>query len=265
MSTLTVTIIQAELHWHRAADNLTKFGKAISRLQMPTDIIVLPEMFTTGFTMDAESNAEDMGGRSVTWMRQMADEANAAICGSLIISEQKHYYNRFVFMKPDGSLLHYDKRHLFRLADEQLHYSPGNDRVTIRWKGWRICPMICYDLRFPVWSRNCDDYDLLLYVANWPSRRHLAWETLLRARAIENLAYVAGVNRTGSDGNGVPYSGGSAVIDYLGNEQASLGDRIGAADTTLDLAELKRFRDRFAFHKDADRFSIENTAASRRK
>lgn len=260
MSALTITIVQAELYWHRPADNLAQFEETITALDTQSDIVVLPEMFTTGFTMDAAANAEPMDGASVDWMRHMAAESGAAVCGSLIIRDGKHYYNRFVFVRPDGSLQHYDKRHLFRLADEQRHYSAGKDLVSIEWLGWRIRPMICYDLRFPVWSRNCNSYDLMLYVANWPSRRHLAWETLLRARAIENLAYVAGVNRSGVDGNDLPYAGGSAVIDYLGNELVSLRERTGAASATLDLQELMAFRDKFAFHEDADDFELSDRA-----
>jgi len=260
MSALNITIVQAELHWHSAAENLAQFEAVIAALESSTDVIVLPEMFTTGFTMDAAGNAEEMDGRSVNWMRQVSAESSAAVCGSLIIRERSRFYNRFIFMKPDGSFDYYDKRHLFRLANEQQHYSPGSELITIQWQGFRIRPMVCYDLRFPVWSRNRDGYDLLIYVANWPSRRHLAWETLLRARAIENLAYVAGVNRTGADGNDLPYSGGSAIIDYLGNELASLANQVGTADVTLDLEELRDFRVKFAFDKDADPFSLDRVA-----
>lgn len=261
MSALNVTIVQAELAWHRPAENLGLFAGAISSLEHATDVVILPEMFTTGFTMDAVAHAEDMDGPAVSWMRQMAAEVDAAVCGSLIIREQECYFNRFIFMRPDGTLAKYDKRHLFRLADEQHHYTAGNELTTIDWRGWRIRPMVCYDLRFPVWSRNNDDYDLLLYVANWPSRRHLAWDTLLRARAIENLTYVAGVNRTGIDGNNLPYAGGSVIADYLGNDLATLADRVGTADATLDLGKLGKFRERFAFQKDADSFVLDNTSA----
>lgn len=256
MSTLNVTIVQSDLLWHEAAGNRERFTATIDKLKDPTDLIVLPEMFTTGFSMHAPELAETMDGESIAWLRETAARHNASVCGSLIISEQGKYFNRFVCASPSGELHSYDKRHLFRLADEQNHYAPGSEFVTFAIDDFRICPLVCYDLRFPVWSRNRDCYDLLLYVANWPSRRHRAWETLLRARAIENLCYVAGVNRVGKDGNDIPYRGGSAIIDYLGNDLANLGDRAGAATVELNLDELTSFRERFAFHKDADKFAI---------
>ena len=259
MSALIVTIVQADLLWHDAGGNRKQLTTAIEGLQEHADLIVLPEMFTTGFSMDAPSLAESMDGESVSWMRDMAAMNEAAVCGSLIVTENQQYYNRFICAFPDGELQCYDKRHLFRLANEQNHYAPGTELLTFEWQGWRICPMVCYDLRFPVWSRNKDTYDLLLYVANWPNRRHHAWETLLRARAIENLSYVVGVNRTGTDGNDIPYDGGSSIIDYLGADLANLGDRKDIATATLDREKLAAFRKRFAFHKDADDFTISGT------
>jgi omega-amidase len=257
MSTLNVTIVQADLHWHDASANRLTIGQMLEELTDTTDLIVLPEMFTTGFTMDAPAQAETMNGASVNWMSQLAHEKNASVCGSLIIEENGEYFNRFICVSPAGGIVEYDKRHLFRLADEHKHFSPGSNFVTFEINGWRICPMICYDLRFPAWSRNRNDYDLLLYVANWPNRRHLAWETLLRARAIENLSYVAGVNRTGVDGNELPYDGGSAIIDFLGQDVENLGKAVGLTTATLDLDKLNVFRERFAFDKDADIFSID--------
>ncbi len=256
MSTLNVTIVQADLLWQDAAGNRQHFTSVIEDLLEPTDLIVLPEMFTTGFSMDAPVLAETMDGDSVTWMRDMAASSNAAICGSLIIADNRQYFNRFICASPAGDLQCYDKRHLFRLADEQSHYAAGAELLTFDLKGWRICPMVCYDLRFPVWSRNRGLYDLLVYVANWPERRHHAWATLLRARAIENLCYVAGVNRTGIDANDIPYSGGSSIIDFLGEDLANLGDHAGTVSVELDLEKLRAFRERFAFHKDADSFAI---------
>jgi predicted amidohydrolase len=206
--------------------------------------------------MDAPELAESMDGETIRWMRDKAAAVDAAICGSLIIEETGKYYNRFVCLEPGGEMHACDKRHLFRLADEQHHYSAGQERIVFDLKGLRICPLVCYDLRFPVWSRNGGDYDVLIYVANWPSRRHFAWETLLRARAIENLCYVVGVNRIGADGNDLPYAGGSTIVDYLGQDMANLEDRPGAATAALDLGQLQKFRDRFAFHRDADDFEL---------
>ena len=257
MPTLNVTIVQTTLAWHDAAANRSAFEKIISELDGPTDLIVLPEMFTTGFSMDAPELAEPPDGASVAWMQEMASESSAAICGSLIIEEDGSYFNRFFCVDANSVIASYDKRHLFRLADEQHHYSQGDDRIVFELRGIRICPMVCYDLRFPVWSRNLGDYDLLIYVANWPSRRQIAWDTLLRARAIENLAWVAGVNRIGTDGNDLPYEGGSAIIDFKGEAIADLGNSEGTATATLDLDDLNAFRERFAFHKDADEFTLD--------
>ena len=256
MSTLNVTIVQSPLSWHDAEANRATFSQIIGNLTESTDIIVLPEMFTTGFSMDAPDLAESTDGPSAKWMQQMAKDSAAAVCGSLIIVDHGEYFNRFFFIQADGVVATYDKRHLFRLADEQHYYSQGGERIVFEHKGFRICPMICYDLRFPIWSRNRDDYDLLIYVANWPSRRQLAWDTLLRARAIENLAFVAGVNRTGRDGNDLPYEGGSTVIDFKGEPIANLGNEDGVATVSLNIKELETFRERFAFQKDADAFEL---------
>jgi len=258
MSTLSVSIIQADLHWHEPAQNRAMFGAAIDAITEPTDLIVLPEMFTTGFSMDAPNLAEPVDGESVGWMREVAAAKNVSVCGSLIIADNDNYYNRFFCVGPQGEQTTYDKRHLFRLADEHDHFAQGNDIVTFELNGFRICPMICYDLRFPVWTRNQDRYDLLIYVANWPSRRHHAWQTLLRARGIENLSYCVGVNRVGTDGNDLPYAGGSAIIDYLGHDVADLGDTVGTATAILDLESLRKFRERFAFDKDADEFTLQS-------
>lgn len=256
MPALNITVIQTALRWHDAAGNRKKFTGMIENLKGPTDLIVLPEMFTTGFSMHAPELAETMDGDSVAWMRDMASSSGAAVCGSLIIADNDNYFSRFICARPDGELYCYDKRHLFRLADEQNHYAPGSRLLTFEFEGWRVCPLVCYDLRFPVWSRNRGHYDLLLYVANWPDRRHHAWETLLRARAIENLAYVVGVNVTGTDGNDITYSGGSSIIDYRGEDLVKLGDQDEAASANLDFEKLIAFRERFAFLMDADDFTI---------
>ena len=256
MSALDVTIVQADLHWHDASSNCAYFEEVINGLENPGDLIVLPEMFSTGFTMEAQTQAERWNGPSVKWMRRIAAERGTCLCGSLIIEDNGHFYNRFILMRADGSHSLYDKRHLFRLAGEHRHYSAGSELIAFEINGFRICPMICYDLRFPVWSRNRDRYDLLLYIANWPSPRHLAWETLIRARAIENLTYVAAVNRVGTDGNDHLYSVGSAVIDFLGNDLVNLGNQAGTATVSLELARLEKFRHKFAFDQDADEFLI---------
>ncbi|MDZ7643553.1 MAG: amidohydrolase [Woeseiaceae bacterium] len=263
MPNLKVSIVQSALHWHDPERNLAGFTKLIAQENAGTDLIVLPEMFTTGFTMHARDYAERMDGRTLSWMAREAENSDAALCGSLIIEDDGHYYNRFVLMHPDGNFEHYDKRHCFRLAGEHEHYAPGSRLATMTLNGWRIRPMICYDLRFPVWSRNHDDYDLLIYTANWPARRHLAWETLIRARAIENLAYVAAVNRIGTDGNDIPYDGGSSVIDFLGNYVVAPSGDAGVSTATLDKSELDAFRDRFPFHLDADPFRLDDPDAER--
>ncbi len=256
MSALNVSLVQSDLAWHDPERNRTQLGRCIERVASTSDVIVLPEMFTTGFSMDAASLAEPMSGPSVTWLRAQAEASDAAVCGSLIVVEDGHYFNRFCWATPDGELRTYDKRHLFRMAGEDEHYASGEQRCTVDFRGFRILPLICYDLRFPVWSRNTQEYDLMIVVANWPTPRRNAWQTLLRARAIENVSYVAGVNRVGEDGNGVPYGGDSAVIDYLGNPLASLAEVETQVSVTLDRERLLRFRERFPFHLDADRFAL---------
>ena len=256
MSTLNVTLVQHDLIWHDAGANREALTAAVDALEESSDVIILPEMFTTGFSMDAESQAEPMDGPTVEWLRSLAKRTDSAVCGSIIAEENGQYFNRFLFVRPSGAFEQYDKRHLLRLADEHVHYRQGMSRITFEYCGWRICPMICYDLRFPVWSRNLDDFDLLLYVANWPSRRHFAWQNLIRARAIENQCYVAAVNRCGTDGNDLPYLGGSAAIDYLGKDIVDLGEQAGTGTTALDMEALLAFRERYPFHLDADTFEL---------
>jgi predicted amidohydrolase len=255
-SHLRVTLVQAEIAWQAPATNRRALAAHFRGLMGHTDLIVLPEMFSTGFSMDAEGLAETMEGPTVGWMREEAAATGCAITGSVIVRDGEHCYNRLVWARPDGTLEHYDKRHLFRLANEQRHYAAGSRRLIVEFKGWRICPMICYDLRFPVWSRNWGDYDVLLYVANWPQRRAPAWSTLLKARAIENLAYVVGVNRIGKDGNGATYAGDSVALDFLGQPLSSEGggDRVETA--VLDLDSLQKYREAFPAHLDADRYDI---------
>ena len=253
---LRVTMIQADLAWQDPATNRRNLAAHFRGLAGHTDLIVLPEMFTTGFSMAASSLAETMAGATVGWLREEAAAIGCAITGSLIVEEDGRHFNRLVWATPDGDIAHYDKRHLFRMAREQEHYAAGNRRLVVELKGWRLCPLVCYDLRFPVWSRSRGDYDVLLYVANWPARRRAAWSALLRARAIENVCYVVGVNRMGKDGNGASYSGDSVALDFLG--QVLGGDRDGdfVETVVLDRESLSTFRRDFPAHLDADDFEL---------
>ena len=257
MQPLTVALMQQELAWHDPATNRRALGTAMSAIGRTVDLIVLPEMFSTGFTMQPEVAHETMKGETVAWMREQAKACNAVVCGSLAMRlDDGRFVNRFLWMRPDDSHVHYDKRHLFRMSGEHEHYVAGGDRVIVELNGWRICPQICYDLRFPVWSRNRADYDLLLYVANWPAARQHAWTTLLQARAIENLAYVVAVNRVGGDANNFAYDGGSTVISPTGETLLSAGTVVSAPVVTIDGATLETYREKFPAWRDADDFSI---------
>ncbi len=256
---MNITLLQPNLFWHDPVANCAHLEEQIFALPKPTDLIVLPEMFTTGFTMDARAVAEPMGLTTLRWLRQMAAQTNAVVTGSYVVREGRDtFFNRLIWMQPDGQFDIYDKRHLFRMAGEQEVYTAGNQRLIKEWRGWRICPLICYDLRFPVWSRNTQStpYHLLLYVANWPAPRQHAWNTLLQARAIENLSYVVAVNRVGADGNGLTYAGESAVIDFTGNALFRAADAETVHQQTLSLDELLAFRARFPADLDADAFTI---------
>jgi len=257
MQDLTVTLIQSTLDWHDAGANRARFDGLIAGIGEPTDLIVLPETFSTGFTMDAEQQAETMDGETVAWMKLVAQDFDTTICGSLIIEENGNHYNRLIWMPPDAPAASYDKRHLFRPGGERDHFTPGRKRSVFTVKDWRICPLICYDLRFPVFSRGIDEYDLLLYIANWPKSRRSAWHTLLPARAVENLCYSMGVNRIGIDGNDVETAGGSMIVDYLGSLLVDCGDGEQIITTRLDGNALQRYRKKFPAHLDADNFSIE--------
>ncbi len=265
MKDLRVSIVQGETRWHDPAANRAYYGELISSLHGITDLVVLPETFTSGFSNDAIGNAETMDGPSVTWIREQAAALDAAVTGSVQLRTDAGVFNRMLFATPDGGLAHYDKRHLFSFAKEHERYAAGRDRVVVQWKNWNILLQVCYDLRFPVFSRNRFDvdragqldYDLLLYVANWPSVRAYPWKTLLRARAIENLSYVVGVNRVGSDGNGLHYAGDSAVIDFLGTPVSECTDEERVVTTTLQAAALQGHRERFPAMLDGDRFSLD--------
>lgn len=211
MEDLKITTIQTPLHWQDAKANREMFESYFQKTAV-TDLVILPEMFTTGFSMEAESLAEDMNGPTINWMKVQAQDIGAVITGSLIIKEESNFYNRLIWMRPDGTYAYYDKRHLFAMAGEHEHYTSGLQRLIVELKGWRVCPLICYDLRFPVWARNKDEYDLLIYTANWPEKRASDWRVLLQARSIENQAYTVGVNRSGTDGKGYNYSGDTMVI-----------------------------------------------------
>jgi predicted amidohydrolase len=254
---LRVTLVQSDLAWQDPAANRSAFARCFRGLIGHTDLVVLPEMFSTGFTMASAELAEDMEGPTVTWMREEAAVTGCVITGSLIVRDDGRYFNRLVWARPDGTLGCYDKRHLFRMAGEHQHFSGGSQRVVFDLKGWRVCPMVCYDLRFPVWSRSRGDYDLLLYVANWPARRRAAWQALLRARAIENLCYVVGVNRVGKDGNGASYVGDSVAIDHLGDPLTNERSGEFVETAVLDREVLNAWRESFPAHLDADRFTLE--------
>jgi omega-amidase len=260
-SFLKLSLVQADLKWENVQANLDHFQELLKQISS-TDVIVLPEMFTTGFTMNVEL-AEDMNGHSMNWMAAMAAEKNAVVTGSVIIKDQGCVYNRLIWMRPDGTYQHYDKRHLFRMAKEDAYYNAGHNKLIVEVSGWKVCPLVCYDMRFPVWSRNRFDaegkaeYDVLLYVANWPERRRIPWNKLLPARGIENLSYVAGVNRMGEDGNGIPYSGDSAAYDYTGVRLTNMESGKEVIETiSLDRDKLKEFRKHFPAYLDADEFDI---------
>ena len=264
---MKITTVQANLVWENKKANFQKFDDLL-RGVTETDIVVLPEMFTTGFSMNPAPFAETLFGDTFAWMTQKAADLNAAITGSFICVENGKYFNRLLWVQPDGNYFKYDKRHLFTLARENAHYTEGVSRITIPWRGWLVCPLICYDLRFPVWSRNVsqspfenndtqvDYYDLLLYVANWPQRRSHAWKSLLMARAIENQTYVVGVNRVGEDGNGVTHSGDTSIIDYTGEILLSQSHTEAAYTTILSQSKMTEFRHKFGFLSDGDNFKI---------
>lgn len=264
MNDLRVSIVQGNTRWHDPAGNRDYYGDLIAPLKGLTDLVVLPETFTSGFSNDAIGDAETMNGLTVAWIRDQAAQLDAAVTGSVQLRTDDGVFNRMLFATPDGSLTHYDKRHLFSFAKENERYAAGRERVSVELKGWRILLQVCYDLRFPVFSRNrfdverpgLPDYDLALYVANWPAARAYPWKTLLRARAIENLSYVVGVNRVGTDGNGHDYSGGSAVVDFLGHAISECADQPIVTTTTLQADALHSYRERFPAMLDGDRFSL---------
>lgn len=265
MRTLTISLVQTNLYWEEKSTNLRFIEEKIAGIDQPTEIVILPEMFNTGFSMNAEALAETMDGETITWMKRVSRENGVILAGSLIIQEDGKYYNRLVWMLPNGQYGHYDKRHLFAYGGEDKSFTPGNKRLIASVKGWKLNLQVCYDLRFPVWARqsvpssaenNAPEYDVLIYVANWPERRSHAWKTLLCARAIENQSYVVGVNRVGNDGHSVYHSGNSLVIDPMGQVLYHMADEEDVFTITLQKEKLEETREKFPFWKDADGFRL---------
>jgi len=262
MQDLKITLVQADLSWENPQENLRNFGNKLTTLADKPDLIILPEMFSTGFAIHPEKVAETMDGTTFHWLKDKAAELNAVITGSIIIKEKDRFYNRLVWMRPDGSYECYDKHHLFRLGGEHLKFDSGNNHLVIELKGWKIRPLICYDLRFPVWSKNTFsngnyEYDCLIYVAHWPARRNFAWKSLLVARAIENQAYLAGVNRVGNDNQGIPHSGDSVILDFRGHVlKEAKPDTECMITQELSYSQLADFRNDFTVGLDWDSFSL---------
>ena len=257
MSTLNALLVQAQLGWKDPSRNREHLQSLLAKAEAPFDLAVFPETFTTGFLGDGDLPDEDMGGPTVAWMREMANAHQSAITGSAVIVEDGQRYNRMIFVTPEGSVSTYDKRHLFAFGGENRRYTAGEDRVIVDYRGWRINLQVCYDLRFPAWCRNRDDYDLMLLVANWPAKRVHHWSVLLEARAIENQSWVVGVNRVGDDGNGLHYPGRSVVYDPMGAKVAELGEQEVCHPVRMDRARVADTRGQFPFQQDADRFRIE--------
>jgi omega-amidase len=259
MDNLRIALLQADLLWENSEANLNQFNEQLENIHK-ADLIVLPEMFNTGFTQNVASMAQSISGEARAWMEKKAKEKSATIMGSIIVKEHNQYYNRLIMATPVGEIKCYDKRHLFRMGGEHENFTAGKYQTIFELSNWRIKPLICYDLRFPIWSRNQNNYDLLVYVANWPKPRREVWKTLLKARAIENQCYVIGVNRIGIDGMGIEYAGDSMVVDYKGNIMSELPDgKTGIIETTLLLSALHEFRNKFPVYLDADSFTIHET------
>lgn len=254
---MKITLIQAPLLWENPKSNRDYFEAKINEISTAVDLFILPEMFSSGFTMNPAAVAETMQGETITWLTALAKARNTAITGSLVIQENGNFYNRLVFVFPSGKIQFYDKRHLFTLAGEDKVYTSGNQKIVVDYLGWKICPLICYDLRFPAFSRNTSDYDLLIYVASWPKIRTNAWDALLKARAIENMSYAIGVNRTGIDGNGYEYIGHSQVIDFLGNYVLEPEEFEGVFIVELDQQKMLETRKKLGFLDDKDHYTIE--------
>ncbi len=253
---MKIALLNSTLSWENPVENRTYFEQKINAIDEAIDLIVLPEMFTSGFTMNPKKVAETMQGETVSWLKKWAKVKNCAITGSLVITENEKYFNRLLFVFPEGKIEFYDKRHLFTLAGEDKVYTSGKEKLIITYKGFKICPLICYDLRFPVFARNVENYDLLLYVANWPKPRVNAWDILLKARAVENMCYVIGVNRIGNDNNHLEYIGHSQAIDFLGNYIIEPQENEGVFIVELDKEKQDETRSKLAFLNDKDEFKL---------
>jgi omega-amidase len=254
---LNIAVFQFNLVWENPVANRVKIDEWLQKANKNIDVVFLPEMFTTGFSMNVSELAEPMEGETVLWMKKCSSEHQFALCGSLIIKENDQYFNRLLFVEPSGEVHFYNKRHLFTMGKEENYFQKGTQRLIVNYKGWRICPLICYDLRFPVWSRNLSEYDILVYSANWPQARTEVWNTLLKARAIENQCYVVGANRVGVDENTISYSGNSQLIDPKGHILAEIGDHHkGIVSAGFSYTELVKFRAAFPVLNDADQFSL---------
>ena len=257
MENIKIALIQSNLAWENPKQNRDKFSDKIDAIKYGIDLIILPEMFTTGFTVNPEPVAETMEGETVNWMRKIASEKQSAITGSVIVKNNNQYYNRLLFVHPSGKIEFYDKRHTFTLAGEDKVFKAGINKLIVNYKGWKICPLVCYDLRFPVWARNVENYDVLLFVANWPKPRINAWDVLLKARAIENMCYCIGVNRVGLDANNHEYSGNSAVYDVLGEKISHIKPETEQIEIVeLNKTHISTNRQKFQFLNDRDLFTL---------
>ncbi len=255
---LKIAIIQSDLVWENPEQNRQLFTEKIDAISEKVDLILLPEMFTSGFTMQPKNVSETMNGKTIQWLKALALKKKTAISGSMVIEDDEKFYNRLVFVYPNGEMTTYNKRHTFTLAGEDKLYTAGTKKIIVDFKGWKICPMVCYDLRFPVWARNTENYDLLFYVANWPKPRIEAWHTLLKARAIENMSYCIGVNRVGTDNNGYQYTGNSVAFDALGKQISTIKPNERATETiTISKEHLETTREKFKFLEDRDEFTID--------
>ncbi|NNL16072.1 MAG: amidohydrolase [Flavobacteriaceae bacterium] len=252
-----VALIQSQIVWENAEQNRIKFKAKINAIKENVDLVILPELFSTGFSMNPEPIAESMEGETIKWMKRLASEKQSAITGSIVIKDDNNYYNRLLFVHPSGEINIYDKKHTFTFAGEDKAFASGNKKLIVIYKGWKICPLVCYDLRFPVWSRNLEDYDVLLYTANWPTPRMVAWNTLLKARAIENMSYCIGVNRVGSDNLGNEFSGYSGAYDVMGEKISTIQPNKEQTEVVvLDKNHIKSNREKFQFLNDRDSFTL---------